>query len=299
MSGINRIIGLFSLLSPSRTASQSQYGRDELHGFVDRVVERVDPCIKHNISGYRKRLESGAEETLLYVNSLTRHFDRAVLLSPDAYGTDPRFSHFFSKKERIHDVVHEGRDVLDFFRSNSVNDHCHALMWVGMKERTKVMTAELDNGFMSSDVRCLQVSFQGHRISSPSHEIEDVRQELRDDFLRHVVLQISQNVPVRQGKGKRPVDEILTSVKEALHTPQNVISIDKRTYHLDPMGVVLEGKKAGMREPLTFHKVRVGEDAVLGVPVLVQIPRAMMDLNKSNDIDLRMASAVLGEPYRS
>ncbi len=122
----------------------------------------------------------------------------------------------------------------------------------------------------------------GQSYAPPHHELyaledgvslnEDQQELLQKAFAPH-------------SRRARETPHILSEVRGSLEQAASRMSLREVLLKVDAMGFELEGEEAAKAKPIQFHRVDTANGS-LGVPVIVSIPKAIVDMEQSYTLDL-------------
>lgn len=246
---------------------------------------------------YRSKLKDSMAATLEHLKTLVNRLPEPdVDLSPDRYNEDTRFKLLFSNSRRIPEIVNQGPGMRKFFEG-SANSSCYAVLWARLVSRQK-LTVALEGDSLQKDVLKTQHGFSGHNILFHSENLDGTRNRLQEHLLKLFLAEMSVSINTEIEElirktfstyGRRNRDAVLPKVREFLERASSCVSLDDFGLLVDPRGFELSEKEAQGKATVPFQRIYTTREE-LGIPVMVVVPKHVVDMEKSHDFNHTLAA---------
>lgn len=168
---------------PTDTQAERQLVADS----IDAVVAAVEPRLRLH-RRYRDKLDGCMRHTIAYLRSMARERLEPVLLTRQAWGSDPRVNAFFGTADDVPACLGRSPELRAFLDDpgNAAVQEAYALL--GMKKEERSVFGMQLEGDVQREVAQTVVSFSGHRLVAPSATLAATRLELG----RRIILRLAQ-----------------------------------------------------------------------------------------------------------
>jgi hypothetical protein len=181
-------MALFDRVAAALFGSQPSADAALVAETTEAIVDAVEPKVRMQ-SRYRQKLEPHIRRSIEHLRALGREPLEPVLLSREAWASDPRVNAFFATAEDVRASLgrsHELRSFLDQ-PANAGLQEAYALLGMKKEERS-ALGMELQGDAVQRDVAQTLVSFTGHRIVGPAATLAATRLEIG----RRILLRLAQ-----------------------------------------------------------------------------------------------------------
>jgi len=297
--------GLFERLAGALfSGAKDDGGAALIDEAVDAIVDAVEPKVRMH-SRYRQKLAPSVRHTLSHLRSLAGTPLDAIILSRDAWASDPRVNAFFATAGDVRAVLGRSDELQRFFSASSAAE-AYALLGMHKTEKRE-------------EQRTL-VSFSDHRIVAPAATLAEARREVG----RRLLLRLAQAALMRivavdekaseleshkaylgarlhllrvseekdtgdierqlketvdayiDAKGSlATLDGYIGHIDEVFSHPERHIAFGHTALRIDRLGVKVENEATGPVNDLSLAELSLGSD-FHAVVAVVRCPRAEM-----------------------
>jgi hypothetical protein len=153
---------------------------------VEAVVDAVDPRLRC-ISAYTRKLAPGMEATIRHMRSLAKDMEAPLLLTHNAWGSDPMLNALFGNADDISSTIDRSDELRAFFEAPeyAFEDQAYLLLGALRTERNVLAPANV-NGQLLQDVAQTTVSVSKHKLIAPAVDFDACRREVGMRILRRL-----------------------------------------------------------------------------------------------------------------
>lgn len=278
----NLITGLWQAREERRRRERAQEQREK--SAVESIVEGTDARLRILI-GYQRSLRSAARGVLDHVQQIAELLPEPLPISPDRFVPDPHVNAFFTDREEIVTVLGCNQQLRGFYRDHSdMNALAHLLLMMTRREK-RVFGIETANDQLRHESLQTTVSFDDHRVLSPSLDEKSVRREL----MRHLFDSLVEYVSQRMLRWRYGADDLKTisalpsrdpksyleELVRLLESPADLMRIEQSCVRVSKMGIKIEGDTNQATNDLTLHELALG-DLPPKILILATYPRSAM-----------------------
>lgn len=173
---------IFNAVKPANKRINNAYSglpTNEVNEAVELVVDSIEPKLRYQ-PGYSKTLYNSVETTLAYISNLVDTIPGPLLITKNAYSSNPDIHAYFHSVKHIQEVFNQSSELREFFSDtdNSHIEHAYALLCMTVEEKT-ITGMELQNDVVRRDVMQKTLNFCEHKVLSPGKQEADVRKGIK------------------------------------------------------------------------------------------------------------------------
>ena len=146
--------------------------RESLETTIEEIVDIADPSIRR-AGHYQRLLRQPVQEASSYCAEIIGRIPGPVRLSKQSYSSEPEIRALFAKAEDVEVLLKNSPDV-EVLRRSGFRGDAIGLLTMDKEEKT-VFGHEKHGELIQRDVVQHTVNFSGHRIVSPSPDLDQAR----------------------------------------------------------------------------------------------------------------------------
>ncbi|MCB9982365.1 MAG: hypothetical protein H6861_01650 [Rhodospirillales bacterium] len=296
---IRRFLQRFSLFSTSQAGCTS-VDNAAVDAAVVKLSEKISPNLKYDPKNER-RLRDPVAEVLKHIGAVAEQVPGLnVVLCPKQYENDSRLRVIFGSSVRITEIVNQTDKLQEFYRANKGASECHAVLWGRINARRVLTSALSERDEVIGDVARVQHGYRDHSFMAHSCDPEGAQAGLNNYFFELVAGDVVQKIrenreahrETRNDSCKKGFTDMIDCVTSFLEEPDRFFDVSDIALKLDSMGYELEGPAAEKAESVCFTQISVAE-RVLGVPLMVAVPRHVVDMDKNHGFNHELAEKLV------